>query len=189
MKHHGIKVPDFKKEEQYSKKFGDVVYLAAGGETIAMFFLKIVPNEKIKRSLQLLQKQGVAIIVRTRDSLVTTNSLAEAFELAPERLRVIPFDLHGKFDDCTKYASRGDGNVACSGTFSSFAGALITAKKVMHSILLSSSSLFTGLFLAVILSVIFTVFGGGALFSPTGIIIYNGFFFLAMLLMQGVRRY
>ncbi|MCL2697136.1 MAG: hypothetical protein FWE74_03530 [Oscillospiraceae bacterium] len=189
MKHHGIKVPDFKKEEQYSKKFGDVVYLAAGGETIAMFFLKIVPNEKIKRSLQALQKQGVAIVVRTRDSLVTSNSLAEAFELSPERLRVIPFDLHAKFDDCTKYASRGDGSVACAGTFSSFAAALGAAKKVMHSILLSSSALFTGLFLAAIFCIIFTIFGGSTMFSSTGIVIYNAFFFAAMMVTQAAKRY
>jgi Cu+-exporting ATPase len=189
MKHHGIKVPDYKKEQSYAKKFGDVVYLASGGETIAMFFLKIVPNEKIKRSLQALQKQGVAIIVRTRDSLVTSNSLSEAFELNPENLRVIPFDLHEKFDDCTKYASRGDGNVACAGTFSSFAAALIAAKKIMHSILLSSSSVFTGLFLAVVFCVIFTLFGGGAMFSSTGIVVYNAFFFAAMAMMQGVKRY
>jgi Cu+-exporting ATPase len=189
MKHHGIKVPDYKKEQQYSKKFGDVAYLAVGGETIAMFFLKIVPNEKIKRSLQALQKQGVAIIVRTRDSLVTSNSLAEAFGLNPESLRVIPFDLHNKFDDCTKYVSRGDGDVACAGTFSSFAAGLIAAKKVIHSILLSSSALFTGLFLAVIFCIIFTVFGGSTMFSSTGIVVYNAFFFAAMVLMQGVKRY
>ena len=189
MKHHGIKVPDRKKESAYSKKFGDVVYLATGGETVAMFFLKIVPNTKIKRSLQALQRHGVSIIVRTRDSLVTAHSLAETFELTPENLRIIPFDLHAKFDECTKYTSRGDGNVACSGTFSSFASALIIVKKVMNSIVLSSSSLFSGVFLAVILSVIFTIFGGGIPFSSTGILIYNGFFFLAMLLMQGVKRY
>ncbi|MDR2559720.1 MAG: hypothetical protein LBC86_09315 [Oscillospiraceae bacterium] len=189
MKHHGIKVPDYKKEQQYTKKFGDVVYLAAGGETIAMFFLKIVPNEKIKRSLQALQKQGVAIIVRTRDSIVTSNTLAEAFELNPESLRVIPFDLHAKFDDCTKYASRGSGDVSCAGTFSSFTSALTAAKKVMHSILLSSSALFTGIFLAVIFCAIFTIFGGSAMFSSTGIVVYNAFFFAAMMLMQGVKRY
>ncbi|MCL2693620.1 MAG: hypothetical protein FWE60_00775 [Oscillospiraceae bacterium] len=189
MKHHGMRVPDLKKEQQYTRKYGDVVYLASGGETLAMLFLKIVPNEQIKRSLQALQKQGVSIIVRTRDSLVTVNSLAENFDLAPESLRVIPFDLHAKFDDCTKYSSRGDGSVACSGTFSSFAGALITAKKVMHSIILSSSSVFTGLFLAVVLSMIFAIFGGSAAFTSTNILLYNGFFFLAMMLMQGVKRY
>ncbi|MDR2531525.1 MAG: hypothetical protein LBC82_01625 [Oscillospiraceae bacterium] len=189
MKHHGIKVPVQKKEDEYSKKFGDVVYLAGGGETIAMFFLKIVPNEQIKRSLQNLQKQGISIIVRTRDSLVTSNSLAEAFNLQPESLRVIPFDLHAKFDDCTKYTSRGSGNAACSGTFSSFASALSAAKKVMHSIILSSSSVFTGLFLAVVLCVIFTLFGGGTVFSSTGVVVYNLFFFFVMLLMQGVRKY
>jgi len=189
MKHHGIKVPDQKKEDEYSKKFGEVVYLASGGETVAMFFLKIVPNPQIRRSLQALQRQGTSIIVRTRDSLVTAHSLAEAYGLKPENLRIIPFDLHAKFDDCTKYSSRGNGNVACSGTFSSFASALITAKKIMHSIILSSSAVFIGLFLAVILSVIFTIFGGGAVFSSTGILIYNGFFFLMMLAMQGVRKY
>jgi Cu+-exporting ATPase len=204
MKHHGIKVPDFKKESEYSKKFGDVVYLASGGETIAMFFLKIVPNAQIKRSMQALQRQGISIIVRTRDSLVTSNSLAEAFELNPENLRVLPFDLHAKFDDCTKYASRGNGGVSCSGTFSSFTAALTASKKVMQSILLSSSSLFIGLFLAAVLCIIFTVFAGNfaplrptlddpttlsRIFSSGNVLLFNTFFFLAMMAMQVVKRY
>jgi Cu+-exporting ATPase len=189
MKHHGIRVPDLKKEQKYSDKFGDVVYLAAKGETIAMFFLKIIPNPQIKESIQALQRQGISVIVRSRDSLITDKSLAEAFELAPEKLRVIPYDLHGVFDDCTRYASRGDGNVACSGRFSSFASALTAAKKVMHSIILSSSSLFAGLFLAVILCIIFALFGDTGMFSSTNVIMYNLFFFGAMLLMQGVKRY
>jgi len=189
MKHHGIKVPDIKKEQQYSTKFGEVVYLAVGGETIAMFFLKIVPNEQIKQSLQSLQRCGVSVIVRTRDSLVTVHSLAETFELAPESLKVIPFDLHSSFDDCTKYTSRGDGNVACNGTFSSFAGALAAAKKVTHNIILSSSSLFIGLLLAVILSVIFTIFANVSMLSPTNVVLYNGIFFVLLMLMQGFKRY
>ncbi|MCL1823689.1 MAG: hypothetical protein FWG44_05755, partial [Oscillospiraceae bacterium] len=189
MKHHGIKVPDYKKEQQYSNKFGDVVYLAVGGETIAMFFLKIVPNEQIKRSLQALQKHGVSVIVRTKDSIVTVNSLVEAFELAPENLKIIPFDLHAKFEDCTKYSSRGDGGASCSGTFSSFASTIVAAKKIIHNIILSSSSLFTGLFLAVIFALIFTVFSDTNAFSSTSVILYNSFFFGAMMLMQGLKKY
>lgn len=192
MKHHGIKIPNVKKEQEYASKFGDVIYLAIGGETIAMFFLKIVPNQQIKRSLQALQKHGVSIIVRTRDSLVTTHSLSEAFELAPENLKIIPFDLHAKFDDCTKYASRGDGGVACVGTVSSFSSAVIAAKKIMHSIIFSSSSMFMGLFLAAVLCAIFTLVADSAALaamSSTGVILYNGFFFILMMLMQAFKRY
>ena len=189
MKHHAIKVPDARKERKYSEKYGDVVYLAVGGETIAMFFIKIIPNESIKNALQELQKQGIAVIVRTRDSLVTVNSLADAFELAPEKLKIIPFDLHAKFDDCLKYSSRGDGNVACSGTFSSFAKAVAASKKIMHNIMISSTPLFTGLFIAAALCLIFTVFAKPGVFTSTNIMLYNGFFFAAMMLMQGFKKY
>jgi Cu+-exporting ATPase len=195
MKHHGIRVPDIKKEQKYSDKFGDVVYLASKGETIAMFFLKIVPNPQIKASIQALQKQGVSIVVRSRDSLITDKSLAEAFDLNPEHLKVIPYDLHTVFDDCTRYASRGSGDVACAGRFTSFASALSTAKKVMHSIILSSSALFSGLFFGIVLSVIFTLFftviesTNTNMFSSTNIILFNLFFFGAMMLMQGVKKY
>ena len=189
MKHHDIKIPDLKKEQQYTSKFGDVIYLAVAGETIAMFFIKIIPNEQIKRALQDLQKHGVAIVVRTRDSLITAHSLAEAFELEPERLRIIPFDLHAKFDDCTRYASRGDGNVACNGTFSSFANALVAAKKVIHSIVFSSSAVFMGLFLSMALALMFVIFARPEVFTSTAILAYNGFFFIVMLAMQGFKRY
>ena len=195
MKHHGIRVPDLKKEQKYSDKFGDVVYLAAKGETIAMFFLKIVPNPQIKTAIQNLQKQGVSVIVRSRDSLITDKSLAEAFDLNPEHLKVIPYDLHSVFDECTRYASRGSGDVACAGRFTSFAGALGAAKKIMHSIILSSSALFSGLFFGIILAVIFTIFftivdgTNTNMFSSTNIILFNLFFFGAMMLMQGVKKY
>jgi Cu+-exporting ATPase len=189
MKHHDIKIPDLKKEQQYTSKFGDVIYLAVAGETIAMFFIKIIPNEQIKHALQELQKHGIGVVVRTRDSLITAHTLAEAFGLEPEGLRVIPFDLHAKFDDCTKYASRGDGSVACNGTFSSFAGALVAAKKVIHSITFSSSSVFIGLFLSIALALMFVIFARPEVFTTTAILAYNGFFFLVMLAMQGFKRY
>ncbi len=189
MKHHGIKVPDIRKERKYCSENGDVVYLAVSGETVAMFFIEIIPNSEIKHSMQELDRRGIAVIVRTKDSLVTVNKLADVFEMSPTMLRVLPFDMHEKFDECSKYTSRGNGGVSCNGTFTSFARALVASKKLVRDITLTSSTVFAGVFLAALLGLIFMLFTSVNMFTTTNIVIYNLIWFAVMLILQAFRKY
>lgn len=189
MKHHGIKVPDIKKERKYCSENGDVVYLAVGGETVSMFFIEILPNNEIYRAMRELTENGVSVIVKTKDSLVTVNKLADVFDIPPEMVRILPFDMHGVFDECTKYTSRGRSAIACNGTFTSFAGALTASKKIMRDISVSLWLTYLGLFIAAVLGILFMIFVMPQMFTSTNVILYNLILFILTACVQRFRKY
>ncbi|MDR0197356.1 MAG: hypothetical protein LBI36_03970 [Oscillospiraceae bacterium] len=189
MKHHGIDIPDIKKERKHCPENGEVVYLAVGGETVAMFFIEVVPNGAVKSALRELSANGVALAVRTKDSLVTVNKLADIFELNPEKIRLLPFDLHKKFDDYSRYTSRGNSEIACNGTFTSFAKALVTAKTLIRDMTVTSAAMFTGLLFGGMLLFAFILFAATNMLSALSIIAYNAVWLVIVLILQGLRRY
>lgn len=189
MKHHGVEVPHIKKERKYCPENGEVVYLSVGGETVAMFFVEVVPNQAVKNCLKELEHNGFALSVKTQDSLVTVNKLADVFEFNPERIKILPFDLHGRFDEFSRYTSRGSSEVACNGTFTSFAKALTATKTLIRDMTVNSMTVFVSVFLAAVLGLIFVVFAEVGMLSASAVIIYNAAWLAVMLILQGLRRY
>jgi Cu+-exporting ATPase len=189
MKHHGVDVPAENKERRHNPDNADVVYLAVGSETVAMFFIEVVPNPAVKSSLWELESNGVALAVKTKDSLVTVNKLADIFELDCERIRILPFDQHTNFDDYSRYTSRGSSEIACNGTFTSFARALVTAKNLIRDMMVTSAALFVSAFVAGLLGLMFVIFAASGMLSASAVIIYNSGWLLIMLILQALRRY
>jgi len=189
MKHHGIDIPAENKERRHNPDNADVVYLAVGSETVAMFFIEVVPNPAVKQGLWDLEANGVALAVKTKDSLVTVNKLADIFELDCERIRVLPFDQHTSFDDYSRYTSRGSSEIACNGTFTSFARALVTAKNLIRDMMVTSAVLFVSVFVAGLLGMMFVIFSASGMLSASSVIVYNVVWLGIMLILQGLRRY
>ncbi|MCL2632921.1 MAG: hypothetical protein FWD34_00220 [Oscillospiraceae bacterium] len=189
MKHHSIDVPELKKERKHCPDNGEVVYLAVGGETIAMFFIEVLANPAVKLGLKELEFNGIALAVKTKDSLVSVNKIADIFEINPEKIKILPFDLHKKFDDYSRYTSRGSSEIACNGTFTSLAKALVCAKTMMRDMTVTSASMLTGLFLAGGLGLIFVLFVLPGMLTASSIIVYNLVWLVIMLVLQGLRRY
>jgi Cu+-exporting ATPase len=189
MKHHGVDVPAEQKERRHCPENADVVYLAVGSETVAMFFIEVMPNSAVKYSLHELEAHDVAVAIKTKDSLVTVNKLADIFELNPEKVRVLPFDQHSGFDEFSRYTSRGSSEIACNGTFTSFVKALITAKSLIRDMMVTSASLFLSVFVAGILGLIFVFASASGVMTAGAVLIYNTVWFAVMLILQSLRRY
>jgi Cu+-exporting ATPase len=188
MKHHGVLVPDIKKEKKYAGN-ADAVYLAVGGEVVAILFIEIKANREIRHQIDQLQRQDIALTVRTKDSLVTVNKLTELFDLNPEKVRVLPFDLFEAFDVCTKYVPRGNGALTCDGSFVSFVKAIISSKKLSRSMTSSYYLMMVGAFVAVVTALLFVLFGLHDMLTVTNAVIYNAVLWLIMLIMQSFTRY
>lgn len=189
MKHHDIKVPDVKKTKRYRTENTEIVYLAVGGEIVIMFLIEMSANAGVKAILQEMTDKGISVAVKTTDSLVTVGKLADVFDIPPEMIKILPYALHEQFDDCSKYVSRGCGAISCSGTFTSFGRAILSAKKLMKSINLSACVMIAGLALAAIFSVMFALFVKTEMFSPSAIMLYNFGWMVLMLFVQQFKRY
>jgi len=189
MKHHGVDVPAENKERRHRPDNADVVYLAVGSETVAMFFIEVVPNPAVRSSLWELEANGIALSVKTKDSLVTVAKLADIFEIDCEKIRILSFDQHTTFDDYSRYTSRGSSEIACNGTFTSFTRALVTAKNLIRDMMVTSAVMFVSVFVAGVLGMMFVIFSATGMLSVSAIVIYNSVWLLIMLILQGLRRY
>lgn len=189
MKHHDIKVPDLNKTRKYRTENTEFVYLAVGGELVIMFLIEMAANAEIKALLHEMDSRGVSIAVKTTDSIVTVGKLADVFDISPEMIRILPYSLHEQFDDCSRYTSRGSGAISCDKTFTSFARAVLAAKKLNKSINIGTCVMLAGLFFGALLAVIFALFVKTDMFSPSAIIIYNVVCMAVTLLAQRFMRY
>ncbi len=113
----------------------------------------------------------------------------DIFDVEPERIKVLPFSLHEKFDECTRYTSRGSGDLSCNGTFTSLASALIASKKLVKDISYSAATVLASCFLALILGTISALFSMTDMFSASSVLIYNLVWLGLMLIMQSLRKY
>ncbi|MDR0821480.1 MAG: hypothetical protein LBN40_03315 [Oscillospiraceae bacterium] len=196
MKHHGIKVVDRKKEQEFVSDNGDAVYLAIGGEAVALFHIEIGAEGRttaefaaIKSRLEQLDKLHVGLIVRTNDSVVTVNRLAELFDIDPERMRVLPFEAHARFEEATRYVPVGDGSLTTGGGFTSLARGVVSAKKIVDSIKKSVALLYVYMFAAFFLLFFCAFFGAAGVIGGTNILLINGGFLALVVLAQSLNNY
>lgn len=159
MKSHGVTVPSAKKESAVNKNNDEVVYLAVGGEVCMLFFVELSANTQVKHHVQKLADNGVSLIIKTVDGMITDGVIAELFDISAENVRVIPYEAHSEFDERTKYVSKGSAAVSCDGTFTSFAAAINGSKSLYSKIKLGCAMQIAGIALGILLVIIFGFFG------------------------------
>lgn len=170
---HEISVPSNKKEAAANPKNDNVIYLAVGGEVCLLFFVSVSADKQVKEKVNKLVSQNVSIIVKTVDGIITNSFIKNTFGIKDRVIKVIPFDCHEEFNESTKFVSSGNAGLSLSGTFSSLAEGISTAKKLRTKITIGSIiQIFTAA-LGVLLAVIFMLFKLYDMFNGLWILIYG----------------
>lgn len=188
MKSHGIVVPDAKKESALNKKNDEVVYLAIAGEVCMLFFVNLSANPQVKHHVRRLSKNGVSLVIKTVDGVLTEGVVSELFDIYAEDVRILPAEAHDLFDEHTKYAGKGSAAVSCDGTFSSFASAINGAKSLNERIKMGCIMEIFGIGLGVLLVFIFALFRNYALLNGFWIALYNAVWLILTVAVQAIRR-
>ena len=188
MKSHGIVVPDAKKESALNKKNDEVVYLAIAGEVCMLFFVNLSANPQVKHHVRRLSKNGVSLVIKTVDGVLTEGVVSELFDIYAEDVRILPAEAHDLFDEHTKYAGKGSAAVSCDGTFSSFASAINGAKSLNERIKMGCIMEIFGMGLGVLLVFIFALFRNYALLNGFWIALYNAVWLILTVAVQAIRR-
>lgn len=173
MKSHQIVVPDISKESAANKNNDEVIYLAVNGEVCMLFFVELSANRQVKKAVKELAKNGVTLIIKTVDGMITPAVIADLFEIDAARCRIIPFEYHESFKELTKYSSTGSAAIACDGTFTAFSAVLNAAKNLHRKINLGCILSAAGAALGIALALIFMLFTNYSMFSCFAILIYN----------------
>lgn len=188
MKSHGITVPDMKTEQSVNKEGDEVVYLAVSGEVCMLFFVAVSANIQVKEEVQRLNENGVGLIVKTVDGLLTPAVIAGLFDIPLNSVHVIPFEMHEEFDNHTKYASKGSAAVSCDGTFSSLAAAINGTKNLRQKIMIGCIMQIAGIALGILLGLIFALFKNYSMFNAFVILGYNILWTILTLGVQAFKR-
>ncbi len=159
MKSHGISVPEMKKVSAVNKNNSEVVYLAVAGELCMVFLVDLTANSQIKHHVNLLVKNGVSLVIKTVDGMITDGVIGEIFEIPAENVHIIPYEAHDEFEERTKYVPKGSAAVSCDGSFSSLSAAVNGSKALCKKIKLGCAMQIAGIALGILLVLIFAFFG------------------------------
>lgn len=184
MKSHEIVVPDMKKESAANKNGDEVIYLAVGGEVCMLFFVELSANPQVKESVQRLSANGVSLVIKAVDGMITPAAISALFDIEAQRVRVLPFEAHAAFAEKTRYSPKGSAAASCDGTFSSFAALIGAAKnlraKISAGCILESAATVLGIALVFI----FVLFRNYDMLNCLYVLLYNA---LCLLITAGVQ--
>lgn len=189
MKRHDVKLPDMKKYSKYVTDSTDTIFLSVGGEIVIMFFVELLPNQEIKNSLQQLTQNGVSVVIKTTDSIVTVSKISEIFDIPPEMIRILPYSMHEQFNAFTHYVPKGSGAVSCGGTFTGFSKAILASKKLMKDIGIGCWTMIIGAVLGAVCATAAAWTGNTQLLCPSILIGWNTLWLILTIVIESIRRY
>ena len=142
-----------------------------------------------KNHMQVLENNELDVIFEYLTQHNQAESLADIFELDPSLVKVLPHEAHEEYSESTKYTSRGNGGLSCSGTFTSFARAIMAAKNLVRDFSLSKAIMLGSSALGLLLVLVMVLLREMTLLTPSVITLYNTVAVLAMMAVQNVRKY
>lgn len=160
MINHGISVPSRDYEERYLNEGHELIYLSTSGELTAVFLAKFFAAPEVKAAIGRLSDNGIHLVVKSVDAVVTRQKMAEIFDEDPSYFKILPSRLHQAYDTNASDLDRGSGSVLSNGTFQSFVGSLVGAKRLKTVVLLGSILQFAAIGLGLLMMIILTLISG-----------------------------
>ena len=189
MTNHSIEgIPTLAKEKEYTKNGKSAVYLSISGELSAMFIVEVTPSIEVKQALANLRKQGIYSIIRTVDSLVTINYLAELFDISPEFFKLIPFRLHPDFEEVTSYQPKQKATLACTGQFAALSSLILSCRSLRGTISAGIAIEAVSMLLGILICIALVILRSFSELTVTMTITYNLVFTAILLVFQLFRK-
>ncbi len=189
MVNHSIDgMPSAAKEKEYTDSGRYAVYLSISGELSAMFLVEIIPTMEIRRSLRELQKNGVYVMVRSVDSLVSINRLSEMFDVSPEHLKLVPFRVHEQFNEVTAYQVKQRATLACSGKFSAMSSLILSCIHMRGTIGVGIGIQAVSILLGILICLVMVILSSFQELSASMLVVYNLVFTTVLVIFQMLRR-
>lgn len=189
MESHSVQnIPTLEKEYEYSKG-ENVIYLSVGGTLAMLFVVSLKASVSVANSLKELEKQGITVIVRSVDSLLSITRLSSLFDVKPNLFKLLPFRYHTDYDAQTSYIERVSSPMIYSGRFASLAMLLVGAKRLQRSATVGVAVQTLSAIIGLVLALVFALLGSfGAQFTGTVVIIYSLSWLLVTAIVQSLMK-
>jgi len=189
MINHSIEgMPTKIREKEYTENGKSAVYLSISGELSAMFIVELKASLEVQKWLKQLEKNRIYVMLRSVDSIISINRLADLFDISPDMLKILPFRLHQSFEEVTSYTPRQSASLACIGRFPSFASLIVGTKRIRKIANMGMAIQVATVILGLLLCLTFTLLSSFNTFTPTLILLYNLAWALITVTVQGLKR-
>ena len=189
MRAHGIEPPSRDYEKRYLQSGKKLIYLASGGSLIAMFIISYQSDLRRSLALRRMERNGISLIVRTRDPNITPQFLAECFGLYTQEISVLPEQLGKVYSGLVSAEpDRADAMIATKGR--AFAmlrlltGCVRQRANISAAVALQAAAVALGFALVAFLS----LYSGLGRLTLTALLIYEAFWAAAILLVPRIRK-
>ena len=189
MEAHGIEPPSRDYEEKYIQGGKKVVYLATGGDLVALFVISY--NSDLRRAMELrrMEDNGISLIVRTRDPNITPRLLAECFGLDEQCIRVLPERLGEVYTELTEQPSaRSAALLATKGRPTSMMRMLTACVRQRSNISLAVALQNIAVILGILLVGFLSCYSGLSQLSTAALLLYELFWAAVVWLIPRLRK-
>ena len=173
LEQEGVPLPDEDYEAEHSKN-GElqILYLAVSGALHAMFVLKYVGGRNTARSLAVLQKENIRLLVTSQDPSLTVRHISEAYHL-PEGMITL---LDQEQCDAIAAAPADPQDTCCmihAGNFASLTGGLQAADHAQNAETLATTVQLVSVGFSVAIAVLLTYAGSIWQLSVATVLMYQ----------------
>lgn len=189
MKTHSIEPPSKDYEEKYLLGGKQVVYLASGGDLVAMFIVSYNSDRRRAAELRRMEDNGISLIVRTCDPNVTPRLIAQVFDLDEHSVRVLPERLGKVYVGLVKEPEeRTDALMATKGRPTAMMRMLTACVRQRSNISVAVALQTVAVVLGFLLVAFLACYSGLQQLSTVALLLFELFWIVAVLLVPRLRK-
>lgn len=186
---HHIDPPSRDFENQHKAGGQELLYLAVGGELVALFQLQYRIDGRRIRQLQQMELSGISLIVRTRNPHITREFLCARMKLDENSVKVLSEDLGDVYDHAVEGMSeQGEALFATRGRVVSLMRLLPGCVRLRSHITLLVAMQNVSVILGFVLVALLACYSGMGQLTTLSLLLYEGFWALAALLVPRFHK-
>lgn len=190
LKVHEIDVPSRDYENRYTKSSTrDAIYLAVSGKLYAMFVLSYAPNAEVEEALQAFEREGVSIIVHTRDFNITPEKISRVYKIPRKMISVVNEGDMAELAKKTEYVGHAPSALTHIGSLTSFVKGIIACYNVRSAVRLTTSIEFACMILGAVAAVALALFGLVGTIGVMPILFFQSVCSMVLILVAAAHKY
>lgn len=186
---HGIEPPSRDYEEKYLLGGKQIIYLASGGDLVAMFVLSYNSDKRRALELRRMENNGISLIVRTCDPNITPEFLATCFQLDTHSVRVLPERLGSVYKEAAaQELQHTNALLATKGRQTTMLRMLTACVRQKGNISVAVALQNVAVVLGFVLVAFLACYSGLKQISTAFLLVYEIFWLLAVMLIPRLRK-
>lgn len=181
MESEDVPVPEKEYEENHSKNGAlQILYLAVSGNLHAMFVIRYTGGRNVARSLEMLQREGICLLVSCEDPSLTAKHITEAYHLPDGMVTILDQEQYTELaaaKEEKKTSEEENGPETCcmlySNGFISLTGTLRAAEQAQNAETAATTVQLVSVWFSVAIALLLTYAGSVGMLSVAAVLMYQ----------------